>query len=67
MSRRNRFNLVGILLIIVFTMIIIGVIYIAPTHANELQLLARALFVISLVVTFLIITKRVKSNRRKQF
>jgi len=48
-------------------MIIIGVIYVAPTHINELQLIARALFVISLVVAFVIISKRVKNKRRKQF
>lgn len=67
MSRRKRYNLLGLLLIIVFTMIIIGVIYVAPTHINELQLIARALFVISLVVAFVIISNRVKNNRRKQF
>ena len=65
MAKRKRWNLFGFVLTILFTLIILGVIYIAPACKNELQIVARALLVISIVVAFAIIRKNIKRNCNK--
>lgn len=66
MDKRKRWSWLGFALTILFSLIIIGVIYIAPSCKNELQIIARALLVISIVCAFVIIRKNVKRNRNKQ-
>ncbi len=67
MERRKRWNLLGFILTIPLVMIILGVIYIAPSYANELKVIDRALLIIVIVGVFAIIYKKIKyiSNIKK--
>ena len=60
MERRKRWNLLGFILTIPLVMIILGVIYIAPSYANELKVIDRALLIIVIVGVFAIICKKIK-------
>ena len=60
-------NWIGIVLIAILAMIIIGVITIAPTCSNELQLIVRLLFVATIVIAFAFIRKKVKKVRNNKF
>ena len=60
-------NWIGIVLIAILAMIIIGVITIAPTCSNELQLIERLLFVATIVIDFAFIRKKVKKVRNNKF
>ena len=60
-------NWIGIVLIAILAMIIIGVITIAPTCSNELQLIGRLLFVATIVIAFAFIRKKVKKVRKNKF
>lgn len=60
-------NWIGIVLIAILAMIIIGVITIAPTCSNELQLIGRLLFVATIVIAFAFIRKKVKKVRNNKF
>ena len=60
-------NWIGIVLIAILAMIIIGVITIAPTCSNELQLIGRLLFVATIVIAFALIRKKVKKVRNNKF
>ena len=60
-------NWIGIVLIAILAMIIIGVITIAPTCSNELQLIGRLLFVATIVIAFAFIRKKVKKVRNNIF
>lgn len=60
-------NWIGIVLIAILAMIIIGVITIAPTFSNELQLIGRLLFVATIVIAFAFIRKKVKKVRNNKF
>ena len=60
-------NWIGIVLIAILAMIIIGVITIAPTCSNELQLIGRLLFVATIVIDFAFIRKKVKKVRNNKF
>ena len=66
MKKRNRWNWLGFGFTILFTMIIIGVIYVAPTCKNNLQVIARILFVVTIIVAFAIIRKNVKKVRNNK-
>ena len=60
-------NWIGIVLIAILAMIIIGVITIAPTCSNELQLIGRLLFVATIDIAFAFIRKKVKKVRNNKF
>ena len=60
-------NWIGIVLSAILAMIIIGVITIAPTCSNELQLIGRLLFVATIVIAFAFIRKKVKKVRNNKF
>ena len=66
MDKRKRWNLLGFAFTILFTLIIIGVIYIALSCKNELQNVARVLLVMSIVGAFAVIKKNIRRNCNKQ-
>ncbi len=65
MYTRKGKNLFGIVLAIFFAMTIIGVIYVAPTSINDLQIVVRIFFVVAIIAAFAIIRKKVKSYTKK--
>lgn len=67
MRMRIKRNSLGVVLIALLTMIIIGVITIAPTCSNEFQLIGRLLLAAAIVVTFAFIRKQVKKVRNNKF
>ena len=58
MEKRKRWNWLGFMLTLPIVLIILGAFYFAPSYANELKLIDRALFVIVIVGVFAIICKR---------
>ena len=67
MSTTIKRNSLGVVLIALLAMIIIGIITVAPTCSNELQLIGRLLLAAAIVVTFAFIRKQVKKVRNNKF
>lgn len=66
MKNRKLQTSVGVTLIFLLSAIIIGVIYLAPTCQNDIQIAGRILLVTSIIVAFAVIRKKVKKTRNKQ-
>ena len=66
MKNRKLYTSLGLILILILSAIIIGVMYLAPTCQNEMQIAGRVLLVISIIVAFAIIRNKVKKTRNKQ-
>jgi len=58
-------KVLGIVFVFIFTLIIVVISFIAPKCDNELQIVARILFVASIVLAFVIIGKKVKGSRKQ--
>ncbi len=67
MKTRKRWSLLGFLLTIPLIFIIAGIIAIAPECQNALQMAARGLLVIVLVVTFILIRNKAKKTKQNIF